>query len=740
MLEPLLQPAGIAVIGASRTPGKVGHEILANLIASGYGGTLLPVNPGADEILGLKCCRDLKSCAVKIDLSVIAVPAARVPDAARASLDAGAGALCVISAGFKEVGEEGARIEREVVDLCRARHARLLGPNCLGLINTHHAMNASFARQMPAAGAISVISQSGALCTALLDWAAGRRVGLAKLISMGNKADLNEADFLAALASDPRTKVIAGYLESIASGGDFVRAAEDAAAIKPVVMLKAGITSAGARAASSHTGSLAGADIAYGAAFRRSGVIRADTFEELCDFATAFAMQPLPAGNRVAIITNAGGPGIMAADAVEQAGMRVGALAGGTATALRERLPPAASVGNPIDVLGDADPERYATAVNAAQDDPSVDAIIVILTPQAMTRPADTARRVAACVRGAKPVLASFMGGADVMPGRDELVAANLPDYPAPERAVAALRAMCDYAEWLRRAPRVLTRFPVNRPRVTRIIRRHQRAGRMQMGEPQAKAVLRAYDFIVPDGQTAADAASAVEAAEKIGYPVAMKIVSPDIIHKSDMGGVRLRLASAQDVRDAFDLMMLRIRQRVPEARIEGVYVEKMCGQGREVILGMSRDPQFGPMLMFGLGGIFVEVMKDVTFHIAPITYREAMFMLEGTKSFALLKGVRGQASVDLSAIAVGLQRVSQLATDFPEILEMDINPFIVGREGAESVAADARITLRPAGDGVAGAAEDRRPPRAAARPGMPAAGGGAETAANGERQDDFRS
>ena len=458
--------------------------------------------------------------------------------------------------------------------------------------------------------------------------------------------------------------------------------------------MRSGVTAAGGKAASSHTGSLAGADAGYAAAFKRSGIIRADTFEAMFDFATAFAMQPLPKGKRVAIITNAGGPGIMAADAVELSGLEVTALATSTATALAKKLPAAASVGNPIDVLGDADPERYADALNAAQDDDSVDAIIVILTPQAMTNPLETARAIQTNTRNEKPILVSFMGGADVTPGRDELVAANLPDYPAPERAVAALKAMVDYAEWLRRPPRIITRFPVNRRRVERIIRRHIRTDELQVGEAAAKDVLRAYDFNVPAGTIALTADQAVEAAEKIGYPLAMKIASPDIIHKSDMGGVKLNLATADAVRDAFDLMLMRIQQRAPEAKLNGVYIEKMCGRGREVILGMTRDPQFGPMLMFGLGGIFVEVMKDVTFHIAPITNDEALQMLQTTRSFELLTGVRGQASVDIDAIATALQRISQLAQDFPEISEMDINPFIVGHVGKDSVAADARITL----------------------------------------------
>ncbi len=698
MLESLLHPEVVAVVGASRTPGKVGHDIVANLKDGGFEGQIIPVNPSADEILGLPCCKDVRGCKEKLDLSVISVPARLVRSAVEGSIQAGAKAICVITAGFKEVGAEGAALEAEIARICKAGGVRMLGPNCLGLINSHYHMNASFAPHMPKPGNISVVSQSGALATAILDWASGRHLGLAKVVSIGNKADLDETDLMEALAQDPETDVIVCYLESIGSGNEFIKVAESAASVKPVVILKAGTTSAGGKAASSHTGSLAGADIAYGAAFRRAGVIRADDFESLFDYATALAMQPLPKGDRVAIITNAGGPGIMAADAVEHAGLTVATLAQSQATALRKKLPAAASVGNPIDVLGDADPDRYITALNAAQDDESVDAIVVILTPQAMTQPAPTARAVAQCLRGEKPVLAAFMGGHDVMPGREELVASHLPDYTSPERAVDALRAMCDYAAWRRRPPRVVTRFPVNRRRVERIIARHQRTGRLQMGEVEAKEILRAYDFTVPEGALARTVDEAVDVAGRVGYPVAMKIVSPDVVHKSDMGGVRLHLADADAVRDAFDLMMLRIRRALPEARLTGVYVERMCARGREVILGMTRDPQFGPMLMFGLGGIFVEVMKDVTFHLAPITNDEAMQMLLGTRSYALLEGARGQSGVDLSAIATGLQRISQLVTDFSQILELDINPFIVGQTGTDPFVADARMTLAEAG------------------------------------------
>ncbi len=693
MLEKLLSPDAVAVIGASRTPGKVGHEILANLVNQGFGGTIVPINPTTDEILGLKCYPSLKESGVKIDLAVIAVANARVSDAIADSLGAGAGAICVITAGFKEVGHEGAELEKKIAKQVRDGGARLLGPNCLGLLNTHRRMNASFAKAMPPTGAISVMSQSGALCTAILDLAIERNMGLSKLISIGNKADLDETALVEALADDPETRVIVAYLESIESGKDFVRTAAETARSKPVVVFKSGTSSAGAKAASSHTGSLAGADIAYGAAFKRSGILRAPTFESMFDYASALAMQPLPKGKRVAIITNAGGPGIMAADAVEHSGLQVASLDKGLMDELAKKLPDAASVANPIDVLGDAQADRYADAVAAAQQDPNVDAIVVLLTPQAMTESVETARAISEN-RGTKPMLVSFMGGADVLPGRTELLELGIPEYPSPERAVAALRAMVEYAEWREQPPRVVARFPVNRRRAERVLHRCTRTGQFQVGEAAAKDVMRAYNFNVPPGRIAATADDAVDVAVKVGLPVAMKIVSPDIVHKSDMGGVKLNLSTPGEVRDAFDLMMLRISKKAPDAKLLGVYIEKMGSRGREVILGMTRDPQFGPMLMFGLGGIFVEIMKDVTFHLAPITAQEALEMLRNTKSYALLEGARGRARVDIDAIANCLQRLSQLVTDFPQIKEMDINPLIVGEVGTEPVVADARITL----------------------------------------------
>jgi acetyltransferase len=694
MLDFLLYPKSIAVIGASRTAGKVGYEILTNLLEGGFEGQIIPVNPSAGEILGLNCLDDLNKHTGTIDLAVIALPAKSVLKAVESSTKAGAKAVAVITAGFRETGAEGTKLQSEIAKLCAQAGARLLGPNCLGLINTEHRMNASFSKRMPKAGGISVLSQSGAVCTAMLDWAMNRGLGLAKVVSIGNKADLNETDFLSAFAADEQTKVIVGYLENITSGEDFIKAARTAASGKPLVLLRAGVTKAGMKAASAHTGNLAGDDIAYAAAFKRAGVIRAESFDSLFDYAAALSMQPLPKGNRVAIITNAGGPAVMAADAVEQSGMEVATLNDDSAGTLKEKLPTAAIISNPIDVLGDADPQRYTTAVSTAQNDDSVDSIIVILTPHAMTRPAETARAIAKCSTNKKPVLAVFLGSADSMPDRKELVDCNLPDYPSPERAVAAMRAMYEYSAWHNRPTRVVTRFPVNKHRVERIISRHLKTNQSFMGEVEAKEILRAYDFNVPNGHVANGPNEAVEIAERIGFPVAMKIVSPDIVHKSDVGGIKLNISSPDQVHDTYDLLTLRVSRQAPEARLDGVYIEKMCGRGLEVTLGMTSDSQFGPMLMFGLGGTFVDVLKDVSCYLAPVTADEAMQMLKETRSYALLKGARGQADVDMSAITGALQRISQLATDFPQIKELNINPFIVGSLGTDAMVVDARITL----------------------------------------------
>jgi acetyltransferase len=499
---------------------------------------------------------------------------------------------------------------------------------------------------------------------------------------------------LQALADDKKTGVIVGYLENITQGEKFLQVAEQTAAHKPVVILKAGTTEAGAKAASSHTGSLAGTDVTYTAAFKHSGVVRAHNIEQLFDYALALGSQPLPKGNRVAIITNAGGPGIMAADAAEGNGFKLTAPTKASDEKLRTFLPKTAAFGNPIDVIGDADPERYLKTFKVIQDDDNSDAIVVLVTPQNMTQPLELAKELANANKKEKPVLTSFIGGDAVESAKQHLMDSGIPNYPTPERALQTLKVMYDYGAWRNRPTRVVERFPVNRRRVERILSKYVRMKSKQVIEVDAKSILDAYGFSTLPGGLATSNQEAIETAERIGFPVVMKIVSSDIIHKSDLGGVRINLGSAEQVRDAYDLIITRAKQNAPDAHIQGVYVEKMGRPGREVILGLTRDPQFGPMLMFGLGGIFVEVLKDVAFQLAPITADEAMQMLKLTRSYALLKGARRQAPVDLESIANALQRISQLSTDYPEISELDINPFIVGEVGKDAYVADARITL----------------------------------------------
>ena len=696
MLDRLFSPRSIAVIGASKTVGKVGYLTLSNLVQSGFQGPIVPINSAGGELLGLPVYKQLADYPDAIDLVVIAVPAEMVPAAASEAVAKKAGAVVVVASGFKEAGPEGRALEDELIAICRRGGVRLLGPNCLGVINTAIRMNASFSRRIPQAGSMAIFSQSGALCTAMMDIADERELGVSKAISIGNKADITEVDVLEALAEDEDTKVIVGYLEDISDGDRFVKAAEAASNRKPVVILKAGTTTAGSRAAANHTGVLVGKDTAYGAAFKRAGICRADTFDALFDSATALALQPTPKGDRVLIITNSGGSGTISADAVEKAGLTVAPLGEELARQLRRALPDAAFIDNPIDISAAAEPRHYAAAIDIAAAEGSFDAVLIVLAPQYMTEPAATVRAIVAHLDENMPVLAAFLGGGDIMPSRQELAAAGLPFYDSPERAVTALKAMYEYGVWQRRPARQVVRFPVNRRRVERIIYRRQRTDRLRLGEVKSKDILKAYGFQILEGRLTTSPEEAMEIARFIGFPVALKVISPSIIHKSDLGGVRLNLNSAQEVADAFDLMMLRINKLAPNAIIGGIYVEKMAEKGLEVIIGMTRDPQFGPMLMFGLGGIFVEVMKDVTFHLAPITENEAAQMLQSTRSYELLQGKRGLKEVDMHAIAVALQRISQLTTDFPQILDLEINPLIVGEMGNEPVVVDARMTFAP--------------------------------------------
>ena len=695
-LEKFFNPASVAIVGASQTPGKVGYEILANMIKAGFPGKIFPVNPNAKTIEGLACYPDVASIGQIPELVIIVVPAKIVPSIMRQCAKAGVKSVVIITAGFKEVGPEGKELEQQVVQIARQAGIRVIGPNCLGVIAPANKLNASFGGDLPRTGVIGYLSQSGALLAAILDFANANNIGFSKLASIGNKADVDELDVIRAFGADPGVKVIAGYLENISDGDAFLREAERISRRKPILLMKSGGTQAGARAASSHTGSLAGSETAYECMFDRAGIIRCLSIKLQFDFARTFVTQPLPVGRRVAVITNAGGPGIMAADAVERQELEFAQLTEETIKTLGSKLPAAANIRNPIDILGDALADRYEFAINMVLNDPNVDAVLVLLTPQAMTEALKTAQIITGILRKkpSKPLLSCFLGATKIAEAIDHLRAQHAPYYDTPEVAVLTLRVMADYVRWRSRPKRVVKLFPVNRRKVENIIERNLRAATADLDEADSKEILEAYGFATPKGSIATTSEQAVNIAEQLGFPVVMKIWSPDISHKSDCGGVVLGLESKKEVMDAFDLMMYRIPPKLPQARIAGVLIQEMCRRGKEVVIGMNRDPHFGPLIMFGMGGTMVEVLKDVTFHIAPLTADEAKQMLMNTKTYKILKGVRGEEGVDLDAIAESLQRLSQLVMEFPQIQELDINPYIVGPAGTVPVAVDARMRI----------------------------------------------
>ncbi len=695
MLDTFFRPQSVAVIGASRDPEKLGYAVLANLEKGGYRGRLYPVNPKASEILGLPAYPSVLDIPDPVDLAVVVIPYRFVPAVLEQCGQKGVPAVVVISAGFREAGREGLERERELVEIARKYDLRIIGPNCLGVIDTATPLNATFAAGMPPAGPIAFMSQSGALGTAVLDMAMAGRIGFSKFASLGNKADVSEIDLLEAWGDDSESRVILIYVEGLPDGQKFMQVARKVTRDKPVVAIKSGVTKSGSRAVSSHTGSLAGSEAAYKAAFQQAGVIRAASMEALFDYARAFAYQPLLKGDRIGIVTNAGGPGILATDALEHADLEIPRLARETMEALEDYLPGAASAANPVDVLGDALADRYEHATRLVLADPNVDGLIVIVTPQAMTEIEKTAHVVGQMAQETdKPILGCFMGEARIEAGVKVLRQYGVPNYPFPERAAAALAAMSAY-----RREREQPIFEVKECSVCMLPVRelfdHVRAeGRVSVGEAEAREVLKAYGFPIPQSRLAKTPEEAVEIAEEIGYPVVLKVASPDILHKTDVGGVKLNVGTPDDVRDAFDLIVYRAGRYVPGARIWGCLVQQMVPGGREVLVGMSRDPQFGPLVGFGLGGIYVEALKDIAFRIAPFGRQEAEEMMREIRSYPLLEGVRGEPPADHEAMVDALLRVSQLVTDFPEIVELDINPLMVFDEGHGAIAIDMRLVL----------------------------------------------
>jgi acetyltransferase len=709
-LDAIFSPDSVAVIGASTTPGKVGHDIFSNILKGNYKGTLYPVNPGAKSILSVKAYPTIMDIPDAVDLAIVILSPKLALPAVEEAVRKGVKGVVIVSAGFREVGKEGLEIENRIVSMCRDAGIRVVGPNCLGVINPLPSvrLNASFSARMPAPGKISFISQSGALCTAVLDFAADRDFGFSKFISIGNKADVDELDLLQYLHEDLDTEVIMIYLEELRRGPEFIEVVKDITSghrQTPVLVIKSGRTTAGARAAASHTGALAGSEAVYNSIFEQSGIIRVDSIDELFDFASAFAYKTesalgkisrkLPAGNRVAIVTNAGGPGIVATDMTISSGLQLARFSEATTKALADQLPATANLHNPVDVIGDASSDRYESALGSVMKDEGVDGALVILTPQSMTNALGTAEAIVKVARrSVKPILCSFMGIVDVSQGVEYLQKYGYPVFRFPENAAKAFGALYQYSRWVSRKrlePFVLQH---DKQKAAEIIAHCLAEGKTHLGELEGLDILRCYGFSALPTELAESPEEAVEIAERIAYPVVMKVVSEQILHKTDAGGVVVGIENGDDVVAAFRQIIESAKKYDPNAVVKGVLVQKMASPGQEVIIGMNRYPTFGPLLMFGMGGVFVEVFQDVRFALAPIGRDEAVRMIEGIKGYKLLKGFRGKPRVDIGTVERLIVSLSDMAINHPEILEMDINPLLVHTEGQGATVADCRMIL----------------------------------------------
>jgi acetyltransferase len=696
MLDFIFNPSSIAVIGASEDEKKIGHIVFRNLVEKGFKGKVFPVNPKRKEILGIKCYSSVKEIPENVDLAIIVIPAKGVPSVIKDCAEHKVKGLIVITAGFREIGEEGITLEKEVVKLVKEAKMRMVGPNCLGVINTINNMNATFAEDLPPPGRVSFFSQSGALGVALIDWAIENNFGFGKFVSLGNKADLNEIDFLEYFGEDPETDVILGYIEDIKDGKRFLEVASRVSKIKPVIIIKAGTTEAGARAASSHTGALAGFDRAFTEAFKKAGIIRVNTIQELFETAEIFKIKNLPKGNRLLVITNAGGPGIIAADTADKLGIKLDPMSKESIEAIIDKLPPTASLYNPVDVIGDATSERYKIVLEQAVKDSVVEGICVILTPQAITDAKNVAKEIInISQRSEKPVFACFIGGKKIKEAVNVLKSNQIPCFSDPSVAITSYKRFLDYSIIKTKKEPVIPKIeilPENKEKVRLILEVLENAGVTSVGDENATEILSLYGFEFPKKGLARTPEEAVEIAEKIGYPVVLKVSSPNILHKTDVGGVKLNLKTAEEVYNGFIDITINVKRFMPNAYIKGVMVYEMVTGGKEVILGVSYDTTFGHMIAFGLGGIYVEVLKDVAFRIVPVSKEEAYEMIEEIRGSKILEGVRGEPPYDKESIVDKILRLSQLVMDFPIIKEIDINPYIVKHQGG--VALDARMIL----------------------------------------------
>jgi len=693
----MFNPSRVVVAGASRTRDKIGYEVLRSIIESGFRGDIYPINPKADKILGHKSYPNVSEIPDHADLAVVVVPAESTLEVAENCGERNIHGLITITAGFKEVGPDGAELEEELLKICKRYRMGLLGPNCVGMIDTYSPLNASFAPCMPTQGDIAFISQSGALGTAILEWSAKERIGFSKFISLGNKADLDETDFIDALSRDPRTSVILAYVENIKRGREFIKVARKTTLKKPVVLLKSGVSESGARAASSHTGSIAGRDVSYNSAFKQSGVLRANSIEELFDYAMVFSTQPVPRNDRIAIVTNAGGPGIIATDACESYGLKLASFGIDTIEKLGRDLPSNASIYNPVDVIGDAKADRFEVALDTIMEDENVGIVLLIMTPQIVTEPKKTVRMLSELHQHfpEKPIVTSLMGGDSFYESLNILSSHHIPCYPFADRAVTSISALVRYARVLERPGKLIfPRYDANKPFVRRVLKKVAKDDRNVLLGHETTAIAKAYGINVPPTKLATTQEEAIEMADEIGYPVTVKISSPNIIHKTDIGGVKVGLSSPDEVKNARSEVLVNARRLVPTADVYGVEIQKMIPKGLELILGMSRDPQFGPLIMFGLGGIYVNFLRDVSFRLAPMTEETAFEMMQETKAYTLLRGVRGESEYDMDAVVDTILRISQLSLEFKELIEMDINPIVVYSKGDGVSALDVKMTI----------------------------------------------
>lgn len=687
---------GVAIIGASTSPKKLSHGILKNLIQYHYEGKIYPINPGAEEILGLTCYKDIGDVPDPVELAVIVLPAGMTPDALRACGKRGIKAVVIISGGFKEVGEEGAALERECLAIAQAHRMRLIGPNCVGTMDITTGLNTTFIEGMPPLGPIGFISQSGAVCGGVVDYILEKNVGFSHFASLGNALDVTEADVIAYFGDDPAVKVIAVYVEGISNGQRFIEIARSVSRKKPIVLLKAGRTDAGAKAVSSHTGSLAGSYAAYQAAFAQCGIIEVQSVSDLFDVAWALGTQPLPKGSRAAIITNAGGPAALASDALAMAGFSLASIDQATQNVIRTRLNPSAQAANPIDMLGGAEPDEYDFVLNVLNQYEGVDVLLPILVPQALVNPLEVAKAFAKnAASSEKTMLSCMFGEAHVKEARHLLHRSGVPMFTFPESLGVVLHAMMQYRNW-----RDQTRDAAEVPAIAGDVEKTKgllataKPGEA-LGEVETRPILEAYHINIVPGGLAKTVDDAVKLAESIGYPVVMKIVSKQILHKSDSGGIALGLQNADALRSAHALMLKKVTEACPQAIIDGVMIQKMAAKSTEVIVGMKRDDVFGAVLMFGMGGIYVELFKDIAFGIAPLSPGAARAMIEKTHAGRLLSGYRGSETADIDAVVDVICRLGQLALDHPEIAEMEINPLGVYGAGDGCVALDARMIIR---------------------------------------------